>query len=599
MDTKRIHALLLLGIVAAGAMTIGNAYAQTNTERLMQVVSDTSSIIDTLDSIQATMAAALSSMADQIASIAAMVSGVDEKVDDIGSDVSHVVDDVEHLIEDVEMLDSKIAEMMAANEASAAAQAEQVAQSAVVLPQMQATLDSIASNTEKLASADAVAQNTAAISEITQSIGEINAKLDAISTNLNVVQEVVEMPPDPVPSDAAALSPANLQAKSSEFEFTVGTFGDSVLKPADSNTKLQAAPAGSADPLDDYASDPVSLVQYTGAVSFTCTGDVYITSVTTTGTEKIDYDGTTTATPYSEIDAFTTSTNDELLAQINLPHEYGEIESVTVVSPPRDVYYRNFNLQHGQNKYLSDPSLDRSLDMNYYSLEAGQSLDITAVYREFAKTVVEDPTASTGGAVDIVPGYYTADPDADPATMDNVTDYIRPVSVYAGSSFPMKSMIAGAVDPLMTLNVGWTTSESDTKCKFTVTSDAPREMESETQFFSIDGVERGIAYDFNRSVSCFGQKTTITDMVVSIPNLDLYSYATFAVSSNEIGANADQKTEITKWTFNQTGSFMSNADALPYELMPGDELIFEGSVPGVEKLLISITRDTVKGNTCQ
>ena len=33
--------------------------------------------------------------------------------------------------------------------------------------------------------------------------------------------------------------------------------------------------------------------------------------------------------------------------------------------------------------------------------------------------------------------------------------------------------------------------------------------------------------------------------------------------------------------------------------MKGDELIFEGSVPGVEKLLISITRDTVKGNTCQ
>ncbi len=594
MDTKRIHALLLLGIVAAGAMTIGNAYAQTNTERLMQVVSDTSSIIDTLDSIQATMAAALSSMADQIASIAAMVSGVDEKVDDIGSDVSHVVDDVEHLIEDVEMLDSKIAEMMAANEASAAAQAEQVAQSAVVLPQMQATLDSIASSTAMLASADAVAQNTAAISEITQSIGEINAKLDAISTNLNVVQEVVEMPPDPVPSDAAALSPANLQAKSSEFEFTVGTFGDSVLKPADSNTKLQAAPANSGSPLTAFSSDPVSLVQYTGAVSFTCTGDVYITSVQTTGTEKINYAGDSASTPYSEISVFSTADAAAIEALIDLPHEYGEIESVTVVSPPRDVYYRNFNLQHGQNKYLSDASLDRSLDMNYYSLEAGQSLDITAVYREFAKNVVDDPD----NAVVIMPGYYTVDHDGSDTTA-NKTDYIRPVSVYAGASFPMKNMIAKAVDPLMTLNVGWTTSESDTKCKFTVTSDAPREMESETQFFSIDGVERGIAYDFNRSVSCFGQKTTITDMVVSIPNLDLYSYATFAVSSNEIGANADQKTEITKWTFNQTGSFMSNADALPYELMPGDELIFEGSVPGVEKLLISITRDTVKGNTCQ
>ena len=594
MDTKRIHALLLLGIVAAGAMTIGNAYAQTNTERLMQVVSDTSSIMDTLDSIQATMAAALSSMADQIASIAAMVSGVDEKVDDIGSDVSHVVDDVEHLVEDVEMLDSKISEMMAANEASAAAQAEQVAQSAMILPRMQATLDSIASSTEQLASAEAVAQNTAAISEITQSIGEINAKLDAISTNLNVVQEVVEMPPDPVPSDAAALSPANLQAKSSEFKFMVGTFGDSVLKPATANTDLQAAPANSASPLDVYASDPVSLVQYTGSVSFTCTGDVYITSVETMGTEKITYAGTTPASPYSDIATFDTSSDSLIGNIVNLQHEFGEIESVTVVNPPRDAYYRNFNLQHGQNKYLSDNSLDRSVDMNYYSLEAGMSLDINAVYREFTKTVVENPAS----AVDVTPGYYNVDHDGD-ATTANVTDYIRPVSHYAAASFAEKQKINSMVDPLMTLNVGWTTSESDTKCSFAVTSDAPREMESETQFFSLDGTEMGIAYTFYRQISCHDQKTTITDMVVSIPNLELYSYATFSVSSNEIGANADQKTELTKWTFNQTGSFMSNADALPYDLTAGDELIFEGSVPGVEKLLISITRDTVKGNTCQ
>ncbi len=124
-------------------------------------------------------------------------------------------------------------------------------------------------------------------------------------------------------------------------------------------------------------------------------------------------------------------------------------------------------------------------------------------------------------------------------------------------------------------------------------------MVSDTKFYSLVGTERGIAYDFNRAISCHGQKTTITDMVVSIPTLELYSYATFEVSSNKIGANDDQKTKLTEWTFNSTGSFMSNADILPYDLMKGDELIFEGSVPGVEKLLISVAYDTVKGNTCQ
>ena len=592
MDTMKIHALLLLGIVAAGAMTIGNAYAQTNTERLMQVVSDTSSIMDTLDSIQATMAAALSSMADQMASIAAMVSGVDEKVDDIGSDVSHVADDVEHLIEDVEMLDSKIAEMMAANEASAAAQAEQVAQSAMVLPQMQATLDSIASSTAALASAEAVAQNTAAISEITQSISEINAKLDAISTSLNVVQEVVEMPPPPEPSDAEALSPANLQAKSSEFKFMAGTFGDSVLKVPSADDNLAVTASSAITPY--YADNRKAMtVTYDATVSFTCTGNVYITSVGTTET-PLTYtvaDNTDVISNFVATDNATRYLSD---GGSPLANSFGEIESVTVTNPPRDVYYRNFNLQHGPGLYMEDDPLDRTLDMNYYSLEAGQSLEINAVYREFTKTIV--PTAAN--AQDVTPGlYYDADNTND-ATETPIT--VRPVSLYTMiSDFSNTTRSATGAMDIMTLNVGWTTSESDTKCKFTVTSDAPREMASKTGFYSMLPVsDDGITKTFKNMISCNDQKTTITGITVSAPRLDLYAYASYKASTNMVGASDDDKTEVTSWMFNATGSHVADSEAFPFDLMKGYELIFEGAVPDVDKLLVRISYDTVKGNEC-
>ena len=588
MNTMKIHALLLLGIIAAaGATTITDAHAQTNSERIIQIASDTGAILDMLGSIQAAVEAALGSMADQMSSVASTISGMDQKVDDVSSEVGHVAGDVEDLGEAVADIDSKISEMMAANEDGGAALAEQFAQFGAAVPRIQTAVDSIASDTAALAAVpDAVERNAEAISALTETVNEMNAKLDAISDSLNVVQEVVETPTAAPPqSGAAALSPANLIVKSSKFEFTVGTFGDSVLKAPSANTGLGVTPT--AD--DDFADRKASTVQYTASVSFECSGDVYVTSVETTGEAALGYNLNNLETVLGN---FIDSQNDTRYDGSAPPaYAYGEIESVVVASPPRDVYYRNFNLQHGPNLYVDDAILDREIDMNYYALDEGSSLKVTAVYREFARTLTTDDD----DAHDVkAQPYYDFD-DANDA--DEVPYLPRPVSSYVADSFAERA--ASGAPQLATLNVGWTTSDPNTTCGFTVTSDAPREMVSDTKFYSLVGTERGIAYDFNRAISCHGQKTTITDMVVSIPTLELYSYATFEVSSNKIGANDDQKTKLTEWTFNSTGSFMSNADILPYDLMKGDELIFEGSVPGVEKLLISVAYDTVKGNTCQ
>ena len=586
MNTMKIHALLLLGIAAAGATTITDAHAQTNSERIIQIASDTGTILDMLGSIQAAMEAALGLMADQMSSVASTISGVDQKVDDIGSEVGHVADDVEHLGEAVADMGSKISEMMAANEAGGAALAEQFAQFGAAVPRIQDTVDSIASDTASLADmSDAVERNAEAISALTETVNEMNAKLDAISDSLNIVQEVVETPTAAPPqSGAAALSPANLVEKSSEFEFTVGTFGDSVLKAPSANTRLGVTPTDDGD----FANRQASTVQYTASVSFECTGDVFVTSVETSGETTLGYNLDNLE---NVLGNFIDNNNDTRYDGVAPAYAYGEIESVVVASPPRDVYYRNFNLQHGPNLYVDDAILDREIDMNYYALDEGASLKVTAVYREFTRTLTADDDA----AQDIkAQPYY----DGDDTNDDTEVPYLpRPVSSYVADSFAERA--ASGAPQLATMKVDWTTSDPSTTCDFAVTSDAPRDMVSDTKFFSLVGTERGIAYEFSEAISCHGQKTTITDMVVSIPTLELYSYATFEVSSNKIGANSDEKTKLTEWTFNSTGSFMSNADVLPYDLMKGDELIFEGSVPGVEKLLISIAYDTVKGNTCQ
>ncbi len=246
MNTMKIHALLLLGIIAAaGATTITDAHAQTNSERIAQIASDTGTILDMLGSIQAAVEAALGSMADQMSSVASTISGMDQKVDDVSSEVGHVAGDVEDLGEAVADIDSKISEMMAANEDGGAALAEQFAQFGAAVPRIQTAVDSIASDTAALAAVpDAVERNAEAISAAYR-----DRKRDERQAGRHKRQP--ERSPGgggdadrgAVPqSGAAALSPANLIVKSSEFEFAVGTFGDSVLKAPSANTGLGVTP---------------------------------------------------------------------------------------------------------------------------------------------------------------------------------------------------------------------------------------------------------------------------------------------------------------------------------------------------------------------
>ena len=75
MERKAFHALLLSGIVAAGAVTIGDVYAQTNTDRLIAVVDNTDGLPGMLDAL-------MTAISDGVASILAAITGLQTHVDD-------------------------------------------------------------------------------------------------------------------------------------------------------------------------------------------------------------------------------------------------------------------------------------------------------------------------------------------------------------------------------------------------------------------------------------------------------------------------------------------------------------------------------------
>ena len=107
--------------------------------------------------------------------------------------------------------------------------------------------------------------------------------------------------------DAEALSPANLKPDSTPFEFTVGTFGDSELKSVTGDDNRLVLPSNVQDNNNqpvDFAGDKVNTAPYTASVSFTCTGNVYITSV-----EAVDAETMSHGTDYANIGAFDPSDN--------------------------------------------------------------------------------------------------------------------------------------------------------------------------------------------------------------------------------------------------------------------------------------------------
>ena len=93
METKTIHALLLSFVMVAGAVTINDAFAQSNTDRLIHVVETTDNNNNMLMAIQAALdsiSAQIMGLVDAVSGVASSVSGVSDQVSAVQSSVDSV-----------------------------------------------------------------------------------------------------------------------------------------------------------------------------------------------------------------------------------------------------------------------------------------------------------------------------------------------------------------------------------------------------------------------------------------------------------------------------------------------------------------------------
>lgn len=185
-----------------------SAFAQTNTERLTEVVDNTRSANTMLASIQEILTELVSESAEAIAALAATIESIgaalSAEIGAVGAAVGNVDEKVSALDSKVMALDSALMDISTkvssvGDQVSAFNQrdaqnddyyTEQIESFAVILPAIKETVDTLAASDDNAALnaiSEGIAANTARINEITSSLEMISAQLGTIQEELDIV----------------------------------------------------------------------------------------------------------------------------------------------------------------------------------------------------------------------------------------------------------------------------------------------------------------------------------------------------------------------------------------------------------------------------
>ena len=570
METKTIHALLLSFVMVAGAVTINDAFAQSNTDRLIHVVETTDNSNNMLMAIQAALdsiSAQVMSLVDAVAGVAASVSGVSDQVsavqsgvDSVGmgvsgvsdsvsaigmdvssiqSSVSHVDEHVSEVKSAVDAISTEISGMQASLGATGAAITGPLGmiQSSVDNNSMQASsiqesvdmanekLDSIMTVTDALEQISAsISSNSDKISSLESTISDINTRLDSLSSQVGDVGTAVETTVGP--------APVNLYKMSTAEKITLSHYGDA---------------AQGKKPLDKT---------YRASYGFSCDTDVFIDAVmyapstyTNEGNTVNLFPGILGDTAGADYDATITVNGVTLL------------DTDYVYASGKDVEY------------------NRDANFNLMELHAGNMLNFKSDFISENHVNGTDSSDST---------YLDAYVDA---------DYDDKITVASGSPFrDAKTKVGLGQTTFYTITVNWYSASSDTTCSFMRTSgDSTALSMSASKNIILQTVEaddESISKRFESTFNCNSLTTRVVDINTEIAGLPLYQYSTLQLLT---GTGSDEVTRAT-FEFHNNGTVSLKTGELPFEF--DGMLRINGTLAGHDAALATISYVTNEGNTC-
>ena len=536
MERKAFHALLLSGIVAAGAVTIGDVYAQTNTDRLIAVVDNTDGLPGMLDAL-------MTAISDGVASILAAITGLQTHVDDglhaidedlmaidadlqsIHGDLTNVDADLQAVHGDLSAIDAdlvNIHEDLTNVDADLVTIHDDLTTVHDDLTTMDGDIESLTQSVNAMGQAASAITGLADANTATQegvnansaAINELKDLLMSVSEAVGAVQETVEAEPE----EASTTVGTKLSKVDKDFSVAVSAFGQNKATATTYKTKL----------------------------TFSCEEHVFVSRVDAGTDNSVPFTDTRTGTDNPTV-------------------------SITANSLP---VYTN-KLPTGTETV----AYSGGVDFRLLPLSAGDTLTVDV---STTKTTIDlrESNSTHGNQVFSIQDYLKAERSTtkiDTEGNDSVDDS------------DLKKSDAGKVEALV-INVDWYTSAADAKCtlKSPVSPAVDYSDTDETASGTLLAASgsTGAIREISPAVFTCDSDTAITKVVLEGIPLGFMSFI-------DLDIEADSKKSLK---FENVANVTTAQLDDPLEF-DGGEFTISGKIPG-QAALVTVTYDTVDDSSC-
>ena len=593
MKAKLIPALLLSFVMVSGAVTINDAYAQTNTERLATVDETT---MDTNNMI----AALNTAITNTTTSIMDMLSEMMSSMDALSASVAGVSTTVDDVSTTVESIDSKV-DGLANNMASSSGAVTDVVNAVSALSSDVADI-----NEHVHEYAENSADITNAVNDINTEVSNIAASLDASTSGLSGLPASVASIQDTVSDIASNNQDAEITLRLNALEESLntrlGSLESNMAQISDALNIVQDAVQPVVAPLPEVVETEISGVIYTanyaGAVAAEPTDKIYnydftlecLSGAFVTGIEVETKNARTEMqNKRKALDKVIDDMNaDEVLKKTAMMlREYTTWDSgiLTVTNPFNTVDHHS--TIHVDGRVLIDTQFptgmdnvlyDRPIEFNFQELSAGDALNIRT---ELDASPLQSNINVKSGE-EIVPNPKAHIFDFDKLTDDNPDV----VNFWSIPLFEVKVTLLSVGDPSCSLSLPEVVGDRFTDRNNRIILNAPTE-----------GPEEALLKDFSVMVDCndlptrIQQNSDITfDFVGNVPSVfDSVNTLNLMAGGNNVEYRIDSKGMLTPES-------KPDSDTLPIKWDSG-LLVVSGSIP-TDGALIQIYYDTVAGNSC-
>ncbi len=563
MKDKTFHALLLSIVMVTGAMTINDAFAQTNTERLITVVdttADTNTMVSNLVNLWSNFDSNFTPILSVINDLSDELSTVSDKVSEVSSDVMAVDSKINNL-------ESKFDQFVATDAENTREAQTNYDNLADMLPDIQSTVDTIVDDADT--SFDTISDKLdalqAQIGTFTSSITTLQEDVSEIQSELGLVQESVSNRIGPAPTD---LHSASTTGKVLLSWYTQGL------------TKIPTGGDGVADDASGY---------YTTDFRFVCESDVFVQKITTNLNDRTTITVKDGAKMDRTIQNPIYDSGESDRADTDLPTARLNDVSLTVNSQTLFDTYFNIGADNPQlyNRAIEYP--------NVMELKAGKTIEFkSSVYDR--NTGVN--TGSSPGPLEFIvnttkntaiAANFTAAGGATTFNLERSTGTENDGDINANSNVT-KAALAGA--EAYQVEVSYFSAAEDAKCMITPSKTTAISATDQVAFVSINDIDgsTSLVQGYTKTFGCDLNPARITGVVGYLSGADgLNNFVTM-----ELKVGYDTKAEFT---FVNNTSIIADESSLPFEFS-GSDLTITGDLVDNSSILVQINYDSAVTDGC-